>query len=82
MSGHRSTHAYEAWAEERVAEMNAAIESLSAAARNLEAEAKAKGDHLIIELKEGRERFRSAVAAQAEAGRAAWKSVAPELESQ
>jgi len=45
MSGHRSTHAYEAWAEERVAEMNAAIESLSAAARNLEAEAKAKGDH-------------------------------------
>jgi hypothetical protein len=82
MSEHSSMHVYLNWTKERLDEMDATLASLEAKASQQKAEAKAKADQLIADLKKRRDEFQVKAKAQAAAGEAAWQTAKTQLESQ
>src|SRR5438445_594895 len=67
MTEQDNTHGYSNWAKERMDEMNAALASLEATAHTLQAEAKVKGEQLIVGLKKHRDDFKALAKTQVEA---------------
>jgi hypothetical protein len=82
MSDHSSMHIYLNWTKERLDEMDAALASFEAKASQQKADAKAKSDQLITDLKKRRDEFQAKAKAQAAAGEAAWQTAKTQLESQ
>jgi hypothetical protein len=82
MSQHSHTSPYLIWAKERMNEMDAVLASLQAKAAPLQAEASAKRDRLISDLKKNRDEFKAAAAEHAEIGEAAWEKTRSQLEAQ
>jgi len=75
-------HIYLNWTKERLDEMDAALASFEAKASQQKADAKAKSDQLITDLKKRRDEFQAKAKAQAAAGEAAWQTAKTQLESQ
>jgi hypothetical protein len=82
MPEHSSVHLYVNWAKERLDEMDATLASLEAKASQLKADAKAKGDECISDLKKRRNEFQAKAKAQVEASEAAWQAAKMQLEAQ
>jgi hypothetical protein len=82
MSEHTTMHVYLNWTKERLDEMDATLASLEAKVSQQKADAKAKADQLIGDLKERRDEFQAKAKAQAAAGEAAWQTAKTQLESQ
>jgi hypothetical protein len=82
MPEHSSVHLYVNWPKERLDEMDATLASLEAKASQLKADAKAKGDECISDLKKRRNEFQAKAKAQVEASEAAWQAAKMQLEAQ
>lgn len=75
-------HFYFNWAKERIEEMDAALAALEAKTPQVKADAKAKADQLISDLKKRRDDFQALARKQAEAGEVAWQRALVQLETQ
>jgi hypothetical protein len=75
-------HVYLNWTKERLDEMDATLASFEAKASQLGADAKAKADECISDLKKRRNEFQAKAKEQAEASEAAWQAAKMQLESQ
>jgi uncharacterized phage infection (PIP) family protein YhgE len=82
MSASSTMDFYFNWAKERIDEMDAALASLEASAKQVKANVKAKADQSIAELKKRRSEFEELAKKQVEAGEAAWQRARPQLEAQ
>jgi BMFP domain-containing protein YqiC len=82
MPEHSSLHFYLNWTKERIDEMDATLASLEAKASQVKADAKAKADALISELKKRRDEFQAKVKVQSQADEAALQATKAQLESQ
>lgn len=82
MPASSTMHFYFNWAKERIDEMDAALASLEASAKQVTADAKVKADQSIAELKKRRSEFEELAKKQIEAGEAAWQRARPQLEAQ
>ena len=82
MPEHSSMHAYLNWSKERLDEMDATLASLETKARQAKADAKAKSDQLIVDLKKRRDEFQAKAKAQTEVGEAALHATKTQLEAQ
>ncbi len=82
MSADSTMHFYFNWAKERIGEMDAALASLEAKAKELKANSKVKAAQSIADLKKRRDDFESLAKKQAEAGEAAWQRAHAQLEAQ
>ena len=69
-----SAHFFLSWAKERIDEMDARLASLEIKAVQMQAQARAKADQFIVQMKNKRDEFESTVRQQAEAGEPAWKA--------
>jgi hypothetical protein len=76
-----SMHVQLNWAKERIDEMDAALASLEAKARQAQAESQVNASQLIAEMKKRRDAFQATVKKQADAGVAAWQATQTQLES-
>jgi hypothetical protein len=81
MAGQSSIHVYLNWAKERIDEMDAALASLEDKASQVKADAKAKAEELVTDLKQRRDDFRAKVKAQTQADEAAWQRTKTQLET-
>jgi DNA repair exonuclease SbcCD ATPase subunit len=82
MPASSTMHFYFNWAKERIDEMDAALASLEASAKQVRADAKVKADQSIADLKKRRSEFEELAKKQVEAGEAAWQRARPQLEGQ
>ena len=82
MSEHSSMHGYCNWTKERLDEMDATLASLEAKGSQQKADATAKADQLIADLKKRRDEFQAKAKAQVSAGEAGWQTAKTQLESQ
>ena len=77
-----SMHSYLSWTKERIDEMDATLASLESRTSQFKAEATAKGNQLIADLKKQRDDFEDCAKAQAQAGEGAWHAAKAQLDSQ
>lgn len=82
MSTNSSAHAYVNWTKQRLDEMDATLASIESEATQLKADAKAKADQIVADLRQRREDFRAKVKAEAEAGENALRETKAQLETQ
>jgi hypothetical protein len=77
-----SMHVHLNWTKERIDEMDAALASLEAKARQAQAESEVNVNRLIADMKKRRDDFKATVKRQADAGEAAWQATKTQLESE
>ena len=82
MPEHSSMHLYLNWTKERLDEMDATLASFEAKASQLRADAKAKAEECVSDLRKRRNEFQAKAKAQAEASEATWQAAKTQLESQ
>jgi hypothetical protein len=81
MPTHSSTHFFLNWAKERADEMDAALASLEAKAKEVKADLRAKSDRALADLRKTRDDFKNIVQKQSDAGEAAWESAKSRLDA-
>jgi len=77
-----SAHAYLNWTKQRIDEMDAALASLEAKARQVKAESKPKADQMLTDIRKRRDEFQAKVKEQTQAGEIAMQATKAQLESQ
>src|SRR4029453_5232164 len=80
MTTQRSMHFYLDWAKERLDEMDATLALLEGTAGKLQADARAKADLALTEIRNRRDEFQQIIEKQREAGEATWVAVKATLE--
>ena len=80
MTTQSSMHFYLDWAKERLDEMDATLASLEGTAGKLRADARAKADLALTEIRNRRDDFQQIIEKQREAGEATWVAVKATLE--
>ena len=81
MPAQSSVHFYLNWAKERLDEMDATLAVLDGHIAKMQAEARAKAQQFVGELRAKRNEFDSALKKQAQAGEAAWESAKTRLDA-
>ena len=81
MTTQSSMHFYVNWAKERLDEMDATLASLEGKAGELQADARAKAERALTEIRNRRDKFQQIVEKQREANEATWVATKATLES-
>ena len=81
MTEQSSMHFYVNWAKERLDEMDATLASLEGTAGELRADARAKAEPVLAEMRNRRDKFQQIIEKQKEANEATWVAVKATLES-
>ena len=81
MPAQSSVHFYLNWAKERLDEMDATLAVLDGHIAKMQAEARAKAQQFVGELRAKRNEFDSALKKQAQVGEAAWESAKTRLDA-
>jgi hypothetical protein len=76
-----SIHPYFNWAKERLDEMDATLASLEGKVGEVQADARAKADNILADLRKKREDFQDIVKKQSQVSETAWASAKGQLES-
>jgi hypothetical protein len=80
MATHSSLHVYLDWAKARLDEMDATVASIEGKAGEVKADARAKADKILVDLRKERDSFRDKIAQQSADNEAAWLAAKPKLE--
>jgi chromosome segregation ATPase len=78
---HSSSHFYANWAKERIDEIDATLASLESKASEVKADARAKTNQVLADLRKKRDAFRDTVKKQAKSDEAAWVHAKGRLET-
>ena len=81
MTAQSSMHFYLNWAKARLDEMDATLASLERTASELRADARAKAERALSEMRNGRDDFQQIIEKQREANEATWVAVKATLEN-
>ena len=81
MPAQSSVHFYLNWAKERLDEMDATLAVLDGQIAKMQADARAKAQQFVTELRAKRNEFDGALTKQAQAGEAAWESAKTRLDA-
>jgi hypothetical protein len=82
MPTHSSIHFYLNWAKERIDEMDATLASFESKVSEVQADARAKANQTLADMRKKRDDFRDTVKKQAQANEAAWIREKARLESE
>ena len=82
MPTHSSIHFYLNWAKERIDEMDATLASFEGKVSEVQADARAKANQTLADMRKKRDDFRDTVKKQAQANEAAWIREKARLESE
>lgn len=80
MVTHSSLHFYLDWAKARLDEMDATLESIESKAGEVKADARAKADKILVDLRRERDAFRDKIAQQTADNESAWAAAKPKME--
>ncbi len=81
MSKHSAAYFYLNWAKERIDEMDAVLASLEANVAEVQADARAKANKALADMRKKRDDFRDTLKKQADANEAEWVSEKERLQS-
>jgi hypothetical protein len=82
MSKHSAIHVYLNWAKERMDEMDATLASLEGKVSEVQADARAKANQALADMRKKRDDFRDTLKKQADADEAAWIGEKARLQSE
>jgi hypothetical protein len=82
MAKHSAIHFYLSWAKERLDEMDATLASLEGKVSEVQADARAKANQALADMRKKRDDFRDTLKKQADANEAAWVGEKARLQSE